>query len=83
MIKTSEVNTENNIETITKCIACGHICKQVYIVKDNVVKDMKKYGDEFIRTMDKAIYKTEDGTQGNTIYMCPECGILQTEVSKS
>ena len=82
MIKTSEVNKDNDIETSIRCEACGHTCKQIYIVKDNVVKDMKKYGNEFIRTMDKAVYKTEEGTEGRTVYMCPRCGILQTEVVK-
>ena len=37
MIRTSEVNAESNIETTVKCVACGHICKEVYIVKDGKI----------------------------------------------
>ena len=82
MIKDSAVNKDNNIENTIKCSACGHTCTQVYIVKDNTVKDMQQYGEPFIPTMDKVVYTAKDKAQADTVYMCPKCGVLQTEVSK-
>ena len=82
MIKNSEVNKDNNVETNVQCTACGHTCKQVYIVKNNSIVDMQHYGEPFISTMDKVVYNKDNRAQESTVYMCPNCGILQTEVVK-
>ena len=82
MIRTSEVNAESNIETTVKCVACGHICKEVYIVKDSSIVDVKEYGDKFAKTSEKVVLVDSDNKEAETVYKCPSCGILQTEVVK-
>jgi ribosomal protein S27AE len=82
MIKTSEIDNNNNILNAETCMACGHRCNKVYIVKDNSIKDMQQHGAPFRQTELKVAYETEDNTTQERVYMCPNCGVLQTEVIK-
>ena len=80
MKKVSQINKDNNIEHTITCKACGHSCKQVYIVKNGSINSVMNYGEQFIVTMDKVVYTKDNKATGETVYMCPKCGILQTEV---
>ena len=82
MIRTSQVDSNNNIETTVMCKACGHKCKEVYVVKDNSIQDIQESGDKFIKTTDKVVPMDKEEVETHTVYMCPKCGVLQTEVAE-
>lgn len=82
MIRTSGVDNNNNIEAVVTCKACGHTCKEVYIVKNGNIQDVQEYGDKFVKTSEKVCLVENNNKPVETVYMCPNCGILQAEVSK-
>lgn len=83
MIRTSEIDSNNNILHTETCVACGHKCNQVYVVDNGVIKDYKEMGLQFIKTDQRVVAgKVTKEQDIQTVYKCPNCGTLQVEVIK-
>jgi DNA-directed RNA polymerase subunit RPC12/RpoP len=83
MIRTSEIDGNNNILHTETCMACGHKCNQVYVVDNGVIKDYEEIGLQFIKTANSVVVgKVNQEQETQTVYKCLNCGVLQAEVIK-